>query len=675
MNDLLRRRPLQLSVLLFAVVLWTFWPATGNGFVGYDDPVYVTGNGHVQQGLSWKNVEWAFSSSDGGNWHPLTWFSHMVDCQLFGLAPWGHHFVSVLFHCLNAVLAFLALHSLTKRTDPGGTAGAIWRSFIVATLFALHPLRVESVAWAAERKDVLSAFFGLLTLLAYAEYVSSVEFGVEGNIKIRNPKSEGIPKTEKANFSAARNPHSRFLYVLVLFFFALSLLSKPMLVTLPFLLLLLDYWPLRRMEVQTVRSTLRLLVEKIPFFVVAGALSVITIVMQRKEGAMSMVIPLVGRVENAVVSYFRYIGKTFYPHNLAFFYPYEFGRVYVAIVLAPLLLVVSVLVIYSGRQRPYLLTGWFWFVGTLVPVIGLIQVGEQAAADRYTYIPSIGLLLALVWGVHDLTQHWQLQRSILGVFAAALALVCAMETREQIKIWKNDETLFTHAIAVTRKNYIAYNNLGATFERQGRWEEAAAQFRQAIAEKPDYARAHKNLGVVFERQGQPGRAIEEYREAMRLNPNYDEPHCALGTLLNTQGRVDEAVAEFQQALRLKPDYADAHFNLASIYGRKGLVDDAIREYRAVVDVQPNRADVHNNLGVALDNKGLFDDAIREYVEAIELEPGYARARFNLGVALTRKGALAPAIEQFQEALRLKPDYQEARTNLNTLLEMQKTGGK
>jgi Tfp pilus assembly protein PilF len=600
----------------------------------------------------------------------------MVDCQLFGLAPWGHHFVSVLLHALNAVFVFLALHRLTKGTDPGGTGGAIWRSFIVAALFALHPLRVESVAWAAERKDVLSAFFGLLTLLAYAEYVSSVEWRGEGNIEIRNPKSGGIPKPEKARISTVGNSHSRFLYVLVLFLFALGLMSKPMLVTLPFLLLLLDYWPLRRMEVRSVKSAVRLLVEKIPFFAIAAMFSVITIFMQRKEGAMTLAIPFVGRVENAVVSYFRYISKTFYPHNLAFFYPYESGRSYVAIVLAILLLAaVSFLVVYWRRQGPYLLTGWFWFVGTLVPVLGLIQVGEQAFADRYTYIPSIGLLLALVWGAHDLTQHWQLQRCILGLFAGALALVCAMKTREQIKIWKNDETLFTHAIAVTRKNYIAYNNLGATFERQGRWEEAAAQFRQAIAERPDYARAHKNLGVVFERQGQPGRAIEEYREAMRLSPNYAEPHSALGTLLDRLGRVDEAVAEFQQAVRLKPDYADAHFNLGSIYGRKGLLDDAIREYRAVVDVQPNRADVHNNLGVALDNKGLVDDAIREYVEAIELEPGYARARFNLGVALSRKGAIAPAIEQFQEALRLKPDYKEARTNLNALLEMQKTGGK
>jgi tetratricopeptide (TPR) repeat protein len=633
--------------------------------------VYVTGNSHVQQGLSWKNVEWAFSNSDGGNWHPITWFSHMVDCQLFGLAPWGHHFVSVLFHGLNAVLVFLVLRSLTG-TGSSGT-GATWPSFILAALFALHPLRVESVAWVAERKDVLSAYFALLTLLAYAEYVSSVECRRERNSEIRNPKSEGIPNPEKRRYFAVRTPHSAFLYLIVLFLFALGLMSKPMLVTLPFVLLLLDYWPLRRWEVQSVKPAVRLLVEKIPFFVLTAIFSVITIVVQRKEGAMTLAIPFVGRVENAVVSFCRYIGKTFYPDHLAFFYPYESRWPFVAIVSAAVLLgAISILAIYRRRQRPCLLIGWLWFVGTLIPVIGLIQVGEQALADRYTYIPSIGLLLALVWGAHELTRHWKFQRSILGLFAAALALVCALKARHQIGIWKNDEVLFTHAIAVTRGNYIAYNNLGATFERQGRWEEAAAQFRRAIAEKPDYAQAHKNLGIVFERQGQPGRAIEKYREAIRLNPSYAEPHNALGALFTAQGRVDEAIEEFQKALRLKPDYADAHFNLGSVYGRKGLLDEAIREYQAVLEVQPNRADVHNNLGVALDNKGRIDDAIGEYVEAIELEPGYARARFNLGVALSRKGALAPAIEQFQEALRLRPDYKEARTNLNALLEMRRS---
>jgi tetratricopeptide (TPR) repeat protein len=695
MNDLIRRQPLLLSVFLFAVVLWTFWPATHNGFVGYDDPVYVTGNGHVQQGLSLKNVAWAFTASDGGNWHPTTWFSHMADCQLFGLSPWGHHFVNVLFHALNSVLVFLGLYSLTQKTDPSG-AGALWRSFIVAAFFGLHPLRVESVAWVAERKDVLSAFFALLSLLAYAKYAASVEYRVSSVV--------GKNVAENQTSNAASSP---LWYFLSFFFFILGLMSKPMLVTLPFVLLLLDYWPLGRFGVQRpttefiekllkqlmasigrshtplkqgvnengrsfVNSGAVLLVEKVPFFAGAAILSVITIVVQRKEGAMSLTVPFVGRIANAVVSYSRYLAKTFFPHDLAFFYPYELRLSAVTIVSATLLLAaISVVAIYWRRERPFLFTGWFWFVGSLIPVIGLIQVGDQALADRYTYIPSIGLFVALVWSAHDLTRGWQFQRSFFGLIVAAVALIWALKTREQIGIWKSNETLFTNAIAVTPKNYIARNNLGATFERQGRWDEAAAQFRQAIADKPDYAQAHRNLGLVFERQGEPTRAIEEYREAMRLNPSYADPHNALGVLFNTQGRVDEALKEFQQALRLKPDYADAHFNLGLIYGRQGHLDEAIREYKAVLEVQPNRADVHNNLGVALNNKGNVDDAIREYVEAIELEPSYARARFNLGVALAGKGALAPAIEQFQEALRLKPDYKEARTNLDALLNMHK----
>jgi Flp pilus assembly protein TadD len=702
MNDLLRRQPLLLSVVLFAVTLWTFWPATHNNFVGYDDPVYVTGNPHVQQGLSLKNVEWAFMASDGGNWHPLTWFSHMIDCQLFGLLPWGHHLMNVLFHALNTVLVFLALGRLTQKTDPAGT-GAIWRSFVVTAFFGLHPLRVESVAWVSERKDVLSAFFGLLTLLSYAKYAMGDERGVssvEGNKMAESPTSNAAS--------------SRGWYFLSFFFLTLGLMSKPMVVTLPFVLLLLDYWPLRRLRAQSpkfefqtpitefiekllkqlmssigcshtplkqgvnenglgfISSGTVLLVEKVPFFVLAAVFSVVTVVVQRKEGAMNLPVPFVERLGNAVVSYCRYLGQTFFPHNLAFLYPYESKLPIVAIVSATLLLAaISLLAIYWRRQRPYLLTGWLWFIGTLIPVIGLIQVGDQAMADRYTYIPSIGLFVALVWSAHDLIRGWQFQRSFFGLIVAAVALIWALQARDQIGVWKTNESLFTHAIAVTSKNYIARNNLGTTFERQGRWDEAASQFRQAMADKPDYAQAHRNLGLVYERQGEPAHAIEEYREAIRLNPSYADPHNALGALFNTQGHVDEAVEEFQQALKLKPDYADAHFNLGLIYARKGLLDDAIREYQAVLDVQPNRGDVHNNLGVALYNKGNVDDAIREYVEAIELEPSYARARFNLGVALSRKGALAPAIEQFQEVLRLKPDYKEAQTNLNALLNQKK----
>jgi len=695
MNELIRRQPLLPGAVLFAAVLWTFWPAVHNDFVGYDDPVYVTGNGHVQQGLSWKNVCWAFSTGEGGNWHPLTWLSHMSDCELFGVSPWGHHLVSIVFHALNVALVFVMLRNAT---------GATWRSFAVAAFFGLHPLRVESVAWIAERKDVLSGFFFLLTLIAYTKYVSSA-----GGNEVQSLTSF-VKSTTEVRRSEVQS--SRLWYGMSLILFAFGLLCKPMVVTLPFILLLLDYWPLRRWKVQSPKSefvrkllkwfgllvapshtpleegvnekppgfvksaAVQLWVEKIPFFVLALSFSIVTMVVQRRGGAMSLAIPFAGRVENAVVSYCRYIGKIFFPDHLAFFYPYQSGWTLGAIVSAIVLLaVLSTVGILWRRQYPYLLTGWLWFIGALIPVIGLVQVGEQALADRYTYLPSMGLLIALVWGAHELTRGWRFQGGICGSFAAVMAVVCAVKTRDQIGIWKDNQTLFAHAIAVTSNNYIAHNNLGATLEREGRLEEAMAQFRQAIAEKPDYAQAHRNLGVQLEHRGESTKAMAEFREAIRLDPSYADPHNDLGGLYKAQGRLNEAVEEFEQALKRKPDFADAHFNLGLAYVRKGLFDAAIREQLAVLEVQPNRADAHNNLGVAFDNLGRSDEAIGEYLEAIRLEPGYARARFNLGVALSHKGAVTQAIEQFQKALKSNPDYREAWTNLNALLEMQKTAGK
>jgi Tfp pilus assembly protein PilF len=677
MNALIRRQPVLPALLIFGAALCAYWTATHNDFVGFDDPVYVTGNRHVQQGLTWESVAWAFTTSEGGNWHPLTWLSHMLDCQLFGLSPWGHHFVSILIHALNAALVFLVFFQLT---------GATWRSFIVAGLFALHPLRVESVAWVAERKDVLSGFWFLLTLLIYGKYVSSAKDRGEQKFEVKNSRSEPNSNGTNANSSGSRLTDSVRFYLLTVVTFTMGLLSKPMLVTLPFILLLLDYWPLRRVQsgekcgVSSVEgeqsACWRLVVEKSSFFALATISCIITMIVQGKGGAMSLSVPLFQRVENALVSYCRYVGKIFFPSNLAFFYPYQNGWPVIVIALSALLLAgISILAIVWWRRHPYLLMGWLWFLGTLIPVLGLVQVGEQALADRYTYIPSIGFLIALVWGTHELTRGWKFQGRVFGAIMVVLGVICALKTREQIAIWKDNETLFSHAIAVTQKNYIAHNNLGTTFEKQGRWDEAAAQLRQAIAEKPDYAPAHKNLGVVFERQGDSTRAADEYREAIRLDPNYAEAHNDLGALLNARGRTDEAIGEFQQALRLKPDFTEPHFNLGLVYTRKGLVDAAIREYESVLKIQPDSADVHNNLGVAFDKQGRTDDAIREYARAIELRPSYARARFNLGVALSRKGALAAAIEQFQEALKLKPDYEEARINLNQLLQVQKGAGK
>jgi len=593
-----------LCVLLIAVVIWLFGPAINNDFTGFDDPDYVTANTHVQKGLSWENVSWAFTSTEAANWHPVTWLSHMTDCQLFGLQPWGHHLTSILIHAFNTTLLFLLLRQMT---------GSTWRSLIVAILFGLHPLRVESVAWIAERKDVLGAVFWMLTLWTYALFVE--------RIKLQKPTS--------------------VFYVLSLCFFVLGLMSKPMLVTLPCVLLLLDYWPLGRLprgELQS--STLkRLVMQKVPFFFAAGIVSVITFAVQKRAGAMTAAVPLTGRFENALVSYCRYLGKLFWPTDLSVFYPSAGAWTAIGVVSAGLLLAaISMVVIAARGSRPYLLVGWLWFVGTLVPVIGLVQVGEQSMADRYSYIPSIGILWLLVWAAHDLTKTFRVQAA--GAAAAvAAAMAMSIMTREEISHWKSSETLFRHALEVTRNNYMAHHNLGAALDKQGRLDEAHIQ----------------------------------YLEALRLNPNYAETHKNLGILLAKQGRVDEAMAQYREALRLDPKNADAHYNLGVALASRGRVDEAIAEFQGAIKARPDSADAHNNLGVLLQQKGESGEAIGHYLAAIKLNPDYARAHFNLGVALAGQGQLDAALSEFQAALRIKPDYTEAQKNEASVLEMMKQG--
>jgi protein O-mannosyl-transferase len=662
-----RQRPALPGLLLFGLVLWTFFPAIQNDFVGYDDPAYVTQNVHVRQGLGWQSVGWAFLSVEAANWHPVTWLSHMLDCRLFGLEPWGHHLTSVLLHALNALLVFLVFRRMT---------GSTWRSWIVAALFGLHPLRVESVAWIAERKDVLSTTFWMLTLYAYARYVEQSNSDTPG--------AGGHGSKSKASYSLA------------LLFFTLGLMSKPMLVTVPCVLLLLDYWPLNRFQ----RIGIRILIfEKVPFFLAALAVSGITLAVQSHSGAVITSLPLAGRMENAAVSYCRYWGKCLWPTDLAVFYPRPAG--WPLTVLLPAMAILGLVSIYVWVRRsryPYLLVGWFWFIGTLVPAIGLVQAGDQSMADRYSYVPSLGLCLMAAWGVHEVTRRGHSQR-IAGVtmFAAALGL-CIWLTREQIACWRNTETLFRHALLVTEGNYVAHNNLGTAFdrqgredeavreylealkqkpsyhpahnnlgamrERQGRFDEAIAHFEAALKAKPDYAVAHLNLGIVLGKQGHLAEAIRQFQEALNDNPRCAEAHDAWGELLDKAGRPDEATHHYQEALRLNPFDAEAHRNLGGSLARAGQLDDALKEFQKAVDLKPD-PDAYNNLGVAMESKGLVDEAIGQYLNALRLRPDFARAHFNLGVALCRKGNLDDGIREFEEALRLNPDYVEARKNLET----------
>jgi tetratricopeptide (TPR) repeat protein len=485
-------------------------------------------------------------------------------------------------------------------------------------------------------------------------------------------------------------------------------MSKPMLVTWPFVMLLLDYWPLRRFELSTPNSQLstivRLVKEKIPFFALAVAASVVTFMVQKHGGAVAAVewVPLGARGGNALISYHRYLGKLFWPTDLAVFYPHPGYWPLAKVLLAGgLILGITVFLVVKRRRYPFLLIGWLWFVGTLVPVIGLVQAGAQAMADRYTYIPSLGVLVFAIWGAYELTRRWHYGVIALSVAGGAAIVLCLSLTRQQLEHWQDTETLFRHAIAVTENNHLAHKVLGAALDMQGRTEEAIQQFQEAIRLKPGYADAHNSLGAALAKKGQIDEAIRQYQEAIRLRRDHAEAHNNLGVALEEKGRFDEAISQYQQAIRLKPDYAEAHYNLGAALGKKGQFDEAIRQFQEAIRLTPDYADYHYNLGLALAKKSQIDEAIRQFQEAIRLKPNHAEAHYNLGtargmkgqtdgalrqyqeairlkpayaeahnslgIALVRKGQIDEAIRQFQEALRLKPDYADARKNLDAVL--------
>ena len=474
-------------------------------FVTYDDPDYVTANPHVQAGLTFAGAAWAFTTGFAGNWFPLTWLSHMLDCQLFGLDSGWHHFTNVLLHALSAVLLFAALKKMTD---------ARWKSALVALLFAIHPLRAESVAWVAERKDVLSGLFWMLTLLSYAAY-------------------------------AARGGRVRYLLTLALF--CLGLMSKPMLVTLPVVLLLLDRWPLAR--------GLKVL-EKIPFFLAALAVSVVTFLVHQKAAVVSLdLLPLDARIENAILSYALYLRDMIWPVDLAVFYPFRRTLLVPAVIAGAILLVLTVLAVRAFPRRPYLTVGWLWYGIALLPVIGLIQVGAQSRADRYTYLPAIGIAIAAVWGGADLLERWPRPRlAVAGTIVAA----CIVLTAIQVSYWRDSVTLYRHAIAVDPDNYLAHFNLASVEEERGERPEAIADLREAVRVRPKFATAHAELGQLLARVGQPQDALQELQKAAELNPNSADTHFRMGSVLGALGRNDAAAAEFTAGLRLQPNDPDGH---------------------------------------------------------------------------------------------------------------------
>ena len=656
-------RPGVLCILLAVATLAVFLPVGRQGYVNYDDSDYVTANRHVQSGLRWENVIWAFKSGHASNWHPLTWISHMLDIQLFGDKPGAQHLVSVGLHIANALLLFLLLRRMT---------GALWRSVMVAALFALHPLHVESVAWVSERKDVLSAVFFLLTLGAYVRYAEC---------RMQNAEC-GMQQSERATTHRA----SRFTfyvlrftpapasvwYLLAVLCFALGLMSKPMLVTLPFVLLLLDYWPLHRLELNTKNSKLKtvipLVLEKLPFFVLAVASSLVTFIVQRKGGAVSTSLSLGARVANALVAYVRYIGKTFWPSDLSILYPHPgHWPAWQVAAAAALLLAICVVVIVLVRRQPFLAMGWLWFCGTLVPVIGVVQVGIQSMADRYTYLPLIGLFIMLAWGIAEWMPNrpWRSESLVAGSISVLAA--CALLTARQIQFWRDSEALFRHAVQVTRDNYLAYNNLGFYLNGQGRTVEALENYRQALKINPAYEDALNNLGYALAGQKKYLEAIPLYEAALRVRPNHVEVHNNLGNALSETGKIDEAITHYLVVLRQQPDHADAHNNLGIALAMQGKLDEAVPHFLAAIRSNPKYASAHSNLGNAFAVQHKLDEAIREYREALRLKPEDAQAHNNLGNALAEQGKLEAAIEHYREALRLNADNPEACFNLGIAL--------
>jgi tetratricopeptide (TPR) repeat protein len=654
-----RNKPVVFVCLLLALMtVAVYWPVAKQGFINFDDPDYVSGNPRVQAGLTLASVQWAFTSVHSSNWHPLTWLSHMLDCQLYGLKPAGHHLANLLFHVANSLLLFGLLQRLTR---------ALWRSAFVAALFALHPLHVESVAWVSERKDVLSGFFFMLTLWAYACYAECGRKKKEGG---RQNEESGLTQhaTRITHHASRITHHASLFYLLALGCFALGLMSKPMLVTLPFVLLLLDCWPLGRFQLSNAspplstpeqRSTLkRLAVEKIPFFALSALSCVVTFLVQRACGA---VVPLESapfelRLANALLAYARYLGKTLWPAKLAIFYPciplsLDSGQVMGALLL---LLIATVAVVLAAKQQPCLLIGWLWFLGTLVPVIGLVQVGKQALADRYTYLPHIGLFILIAWAAAAVVARLKWPRW-LSLAAAGLVVVgCGILTSRQLSYWRDTKSLFQHAIAVTSGNFVAYAVLGNVLVEEGKLPEAIEQCRRALDISPDYPEAHNILGNIYAKQEKYDEASANFRAAAEADPTYAAPRVGLGDVLVKQGKFAEAEAECRAALRLEPLHLPAMFSLATALHHQGKLDEAAEYYRRILALNPNLFPPHRFLGNILVAQGKPDEAIPQFRLALKIRPADADTHTVLGVVLLEKNRIAEAATQFSEAARLQP---------------------
>jgi Tfp pilus assembly protein PilF len=582
-------RPRLIALLLLLGTLAVYLPAAFHDFTLYDDGDYVTENFMVQNGLTWAGFKWAFGWH-ACNWHPLTWLSHMADCQMAGGSPLLPHCENILLHAANSVLLFALLRRLTRRSAdaPAWQAGGIWPSTFVAALFAWHPLHVESVAWISERKDVLSTFFALLTLLAYTRAASQMS-NDECRTESRRPAG-------RSSFVIRQSS-----YWLALLFFALGLMAKPMVVTLPFVMLLLDYWPLNRMRSGEcgVRNFARLLLEKWPFFALSAASCVITFLAQRGAIASLKIVPLDYRLGNMPVAYAGYLLKMIWPAHLAVFYPLNHLSIPAVPAAVMALVAISWLAWRVRRSCPYWLVGWLWFLGTLVPVIGLVQVGGAALADRYSYFPSIGIFLAAALGLRDGAARLHVSKSAVGIIAGLMLAACLALTHRQLNFWQDDITLFSHAAEVTKYNDTAHLNLGFALEKAGRKSEALDEYRAALKIDPNRAETHNNIANLLDDTGHPDEAAAEFQEALRINPNHVASHNNYGTLLAELGRFDEAMPQYTAAALADPSDYHAPYLTGKLLLKEGRDAEAIPHFRQAVQLNPNNPQVLTYLAQVL----------------------------------------------------------------------------
>ena len=622
----------------------TYCQLTECDFISFDDNLYVAENSYVQDGLTYKGIIWTFTTFHAGNWHPLTWLSHMLDCELYGLNPMGHHWTNLLFHVANTLLIFFIFQKMT---------GAIWKSAFVAALFAVHPLHVESVAWVAERKDILSTFFGLLMIIAYYRYVN------------------------KPNIAK---------YLLIILFLSLGLMAKPMLVTMPFVLLLLDIWPLKRLnfslnQLPDKNSNLMLLIwEKIPLIILAVISIILTFLAQQSSGSVQSLelIPINYRIANALIAYSGYFIKVIWPQNLSVFYPHlGINQPIWKVVSSTLFLIGTCFwAIRASKKYPYMLVGLLWYIITLLPVIGLIQVGAQSMADRYTYIPLTGLFIIFTWGMHDLlSKNERYLNSILSLSAVIIISALSLISFNQVKHWKNSTALFENAINVTDDNWLAHNNLGAELYNKEKLDKSVFHFQEALKIKPLYFSAIYNVGKAYHKKDKLDKAIFYYNNALKIKPEHEDTHNNLANLLFALGKIDEAASHYTSILRINPDNADVHNNLGYLLVTQKKRKEALLHFNEALRINSKHADALYNLGCLMIKQGKSEEAIvhlakfltvLDFEDKKKINPDYAEVYYKIGKILYKKGKLKEADIFFSKAININPNYSEAVENLEML---------